>query len=226
MYLTPTTHCWLNRVDTRTILALLRYFSPSVHCTPIAWTLARAYFAHQVRMSLPKCQNRRYQTRTSDIENCESIRTSISAANHSPRSHSPWNCRLEPCFAHLSLRINSRMSDDSCVWTPSQKSATIMEYTQPKVQINMKNLPSRMSDCLDALYQCRSNHGGSDAMNVSQVPSRYYRCPDSGKTNLQDMLSLSSRVKDLKYKASNQLKGWIVKLIALCSRRGKMDQIQ
>ncbi len=28
-----------------------------------------------------------------------------------------------------------------------------------------------MSDCLDALYQCRSNHGSSDAMNVSQVPS-------------------------------------------------------
>ncbi|KAL8718407.1 MAG: hypothetical protein Q9225_004450 [Loekoesia sp. 1 TL-2023] len=28
-----------------------------------------------------------------------------------------------------------------------------------------------MSDCLDALYQCRSNHGGSEAMNVSQEPS-------------------------------------------------------
>lgn len=47
----------------------------------------------------------------------------------------------------------------------------IVEYTQPKVQINMKNLLSRMSDCLDALYQCRSNHGGSDTMNFSQVPS-------------------------------------------------------
>jgi hypothetical protein len=46
-----------------------------------------------------------------------------------------------------------------------------MEYTQPKLQINMRNLPSQMSDCLDALYQCRSNHAGSDAMNVSQVPS-------------------------------------------------------
>lgn len=31
--------------------------------------------------------------------------------------------------------------------------------------------PQPMSDCLDALYQCRSNHGSSDAMNVSQVPS-------------------------------------------------------
>ncbi len=46
-----------------------------------------------------------------------------------------------------------------------------MEYTQPKLQINMKNLPNQMSDCLDALYQCRSNDGSSDAMNVSQVPS-------------------------------------------------------
>ena len=46
-----------------------------------------------------------------------------------------------------------------------------MEYTQPKLQINMKNLPNQMSDCLDALYQCRSNHAGSDAMDVSQVPS-------------------------------------------------------
>ncbi|KAI9870338.1 MAG: hypothetical protein M1830_004363 [Pleopsidium flavum] len=46
-----------------------------------------------------------------------------------------------------------------------------MEYTQPKLQISMKNLPNQMSDCLDALYQCRSNHGSSDAMNVSQVPS-------------------------------------------------------
>lgn len=40
------------------------------------------------------------------------------------------------------------------------------------------------------------------------------------------MVALSSRVKGLKYKASIQSEGWIVKLIALCSRRGKMDQIQ
>lgn len=43
---------------------------------------------------------------------------------------------------------------------------------------------------------------------------------------IQDMVALSSRGKDLKYKASIQSKGWIVKLIALYSRRGKMDQVQ
>lgn len=47
----------------------------------------------------------------------------------------------------------------------------IMEHTQPKLRINMKNVPNEMSDCLDASYQCRSNHRGSDAMDVSQVPS-------------------------------------------------------
>lgn len=35
----------------------------------------------------------------------------------------------------------------------------------------MKNLTNQMSDCLEALYQCRSNHGNSDVMTVSQVPS-------------------------------------------------------
>ena len=67
---------------------------------------------------------------------------------------------------------------------------------------------------------------GGGIWYISSIEGRYYGCPGSAKTKLQDMVALSSRVKDLKYKASSQAKGWIVKLIALCSGKGRMDQIQ
>ena len=58
------------------------------------------------------------------------------------------------------------------------------------------------------------------------IEGRYYGCAGSAKTKLPDIVALSGREKDLRHKASTQSEGWIVRLTALCSGKGKMGQIQ
>ena len=41
---------------------------------------------------------------------------------------------------------------------------------------------------------------GGGIWYILSIEGRYYGCPGSAKTKLQDMVALSSRVKDLKYK--------------------------